>query len=147
VVGQGVLLLAVAALGLPGLGDLPPASAGRWALLVAGLGLMAIGLGIGLAGIRALGRNLTAAPRPKGGAELVEAGIYRFIRHPLYAAVVLAAIGWTMATASPGAAVASAVLAAWLDAKARREEAWLADAYPGYEAYRRRTRRFVPGLY
>jgi protein-S-isoprenylcysteine O-methyltransferase Ste14 len=147
VIGQGVLLLAVAALGLPGLGDLPPTSAGRWILLVVGLALMLVGLGVGLAGIRALGRNLTAAPRPKGGAVLVETGIYGAIRHPLYAALILAAIGWGLATASLGAGIATGALAGWLDAKSRREEAWLLDVYPTYAAYRRRTHRFVPGLY
>lgn len=146
-IGQGVLLLAVAALGLPGLGDLPPSSAGRGALLACGLALMVVAIGLGLAGIRALGRNLTAAPRPKGGAELVEAGIYRVIRHPLYAALVLAAIGWSLATASVAAGIATVALAGWLDAKSRREEAWLLETYPTYAAYRRRTRRFVPGLY
>jgi protein-S-isoprenylcysteine O-methyltransferase Ste14 len=38
-------------------------------------------------------------------------------------------------------------LAAVLDLKARREEAWLVVRYPGYAAYARRTRRFLPGLY
>jgi protein-S-isoprenylcysteine O-methyltransferase Ste14 len=39
------------------------------------------------------------------------------------------------------------LLGLWLDAKARREERWLVDAFPGYAAYRRRTHRFVPGIY
>jgi len=33
----------------------------------------------------------------------------------------------------------------WL--KSRREEAWLTERFPGYDAYRRRTRRFLPGLW
>jgi protein-S-isoprenylcysteine O-methyltransferase Ste14 len=38
-------------------------------------------------------------------------------------------------------------LGAYLELKSRREERWLAERYPGYEAYRRRTRwKFVPGL-
>ncbi len=41
----------------------------------------------------------------------------------------------------------SLVLAVVLDLKARREEAWLADRYPDYDAYRAATHRFVPGLY
>src|SRR6266540_1831336 len=40
------------------------------------------------------------------------------------------------------------VLAVLFDLKARREEAWLIERIPEYEAYRARTpRRFVPWLY
>ena len=147
VIGQAIGLVAVAALGLPGLGDLPPSTPIRWVLLLAGLALLALSAGIGLAGVRALGRNLTAVPRPREDATLVDHGIYRHIRHPLYASLIVGAVGWSLAMASAGSAVATVVLAAWLDAKSRREERWLGETYPDYEAYRRRTHRFVPGLY
>ena len=39
------------------------------------------------------------------------------------------------------------VLAALLDAKARREETWLLERYDAYAEYRRRSKRFVPGIY
>ena len=146
-VGQGVLLVLVAVLGLSGLAELSPTDAIGWLRLGAGLALLAGGALVGLAGLRALGPNLTAMPRPKPGAALVETGIYGVIRHPLYLAVFAAGLGWGVATASMPAALAAVLLGLWLDAKARREERWLADAFPGYAAYRRRTRRFLPGLY
>jgi protein-S-isoprenylcysteine O-methyltransferase Ste14 len=31
--------------------------------------------------------------------------------------------------------------------KARREERWLAEAYPGYAGYKRRTRKLIPFVY
>lgn len=147
VVGQAVLLALVALLGLPGLGALPPADLGRWVLLVVGLGLLGFGALVGMAGVRDLGASLTAVPRPKSGARMVDRGIYRRIRHPLYLAVVAVALGWSLAMASPAAVVAAVALAIWLDAKSRREEGWLIEAYEGYAAYRRRTARFVPGVY
>lgn len=147
VVGQGILLVLVTVLGLPGLAELPPTDATGWLCLGTGLALLAAGTLIGLAGLRALGRNLTAMPHPKRDAELVETGIYRVIRHPLYLAVFTTALGWAVAMASVPAALVAALLGLWLDAKARREERWLVDAHPGYPEYRRRTRRFIPGLY
>jgi len=39
------------------------------------------------------------------------------------------------------------VLAVFADLKSRREEAWLAEQFAGYAAYRQRTRRLVPLLY
>jgi protein-S-isoprenylcysteine O-methyltransferase Ste14 len=35
----------------------------------------------------------------------------------------------------------------FFDLKARREEAWLLAAYPGYAAYRRRVRKLFPFVY
>jgi protein-S-isoprenylcysteine O-methyltransferase Ste14 len=147
VIGQGILLVAVVALGIPGLARLPPSDAAGWARVAVGLALMATGGFVGLAGLRALGSSLTATPRPKQDAQFVDSGIYARIRHPLYVAVSLTALGWAVATATPAGIGVAVILAAWLDGKSRREEAWLLEAYPAYAAYRRRTHRFVPGVY
>ena len=146
-VGQGVLLVAVAAMGLLGLGALPPDSAAGWATVMLGLAVMAGGLVIGGLALRDLGTNLTAMPHPRADAQFVDAGIYRLIRHPMYAALITTAVGWVLVTTSVPAAVATAALAIWLDLKSRREEAWLLGHYAEYEAYRRRTHRFIPGAY
>lgn len=45
------------------------------------------------------------------------------------------------------APVSVALLAIVLDLKRRREEAWLAARYPGYGAYRARTKALIPFLY
>lgn len=147
VVGQGLLLVAVAALGLPGLSTLPPDTAAGWATTLLGLGVMAGGLLIGGVALRHLGASLTAMPHPREDALFVDAGIYRVVRHPMYAALISTALGWVLVTTSVPAAVATAALAVWLDLKSRREEAWLQGRYPEYEAYRRRTHRFIPGAY
>jgi protein-S-isoprenylcysteine O-methyltransferase Ste14 len=44
-------------------------------------------------------------------------------------------------------AIATAALLVFFDLKARREERWLEEAYPGYGDYRRRVRKLVPFLY
>lgn len=147
VVGQAILLLAVVAAGIPGLAGLPPSDASGWLRVIVGLALLAGGGLVGLAGLRALGSSLTATPRPKRGAEFVDSGIYARIRHPLYVAVTVTALGWALATGTPVGIAVAVVLALWLDAKSRREEAWLLEAYPPYAAYRQRTHRFVPGVY
>lgn len=148
VVGQAALIGLVGVLGLPGLMDLPPTSAWRSVLLAFGLVLLTAGLALGTRGARDLGRaNLTAVPRPKDEGTLVETGLYRHVRHPLYVAVMLAGMGWALATASIPSMVAAIALVAWMDLKSRREEAWLIARFPAYAEYRRRTSRFVPGVY
>lgn len=141
-VGQIVFIAAIAS--APGDAWPEPAQTiGRWsgALLVLG--------GLALAGraIFDLGPNLTPFPRPRQAGVLVEKGIYAVLRHPVYAGLVLITVGWSLLHGSVIGLVLTAAFAGFLDLKARREEELLAAAFPGYDAYRRRTKRFFPGLY
>lgn len=108
---------------------------------------MAVGGLVAVASILALGSSLSPFPRPTVANQLVETGAYRYVRHPVYAGIVLAAIGWGLLTASFLALFLTFILLFWFDFKARREEAWLADRHPSYAAYRARTRKFVPFVY
>ena len=100
----------------------------------------------GLVGLRA-GDALTAVPHPREGAKLVETGIYRLVRHPIYGGLVFAGAGWALLRGSFPALLGVTVLFAFFDLKRRREEAWLVERFPGYTAYRARTRRFIPWLW
>jgi protein-S-isoprenylcysteine O-methyltransferase Ste14 len=148
VIGQFVLLGLVALLSLPELGSLASPEAGaRWiGLLLGALGLL-LGGGLITLGVRDLGRQVTPLPRPPEDGQLVEAGVYRSIRHPIYAGVILFGVGWAALTGSLPSMVAALGLAVWMDLKARREETWLLARYPGYAAYRARSWRFVPRIY
>lgn len=148
--GEGWVLLQLvllAAIGAGGLAGLAWPEAWRPAALLVGSALILVG---GLLGSRAawdVRKGLSPFPRPLPGAPLVRSGVYRLIRHPIYAGILLAGVGWSVATGSLVALVLTGLLALLLDAKARREEAWLVEAHPGYRAYRDRTKRFVPWVY
>jgi protein-S-isoprenylcysteine O-methyltransferase Ste14 len=86
-------------------------------------------------------------PEPAQGADLVEHGWYRLIRHPIYGGLLLGAFGFAGATRSWSRFALALALALMLDAKARDEERRLAARYPAYEAYARRTKRFIPYLW
>jgi protein-S-isoprenylcysteine O-methyltransferase Ste14 len=123
------------------------AGAPRFAASVAGGALLVVGIALGYLGIRDLDRSLSPLPRPRDTAVLIQDGVYRRIRHPIYAGVILLAIGWGLFMASFAALALALALAVLLDLKARREEVWLRDRYPGYAAYAEHTTRFVPGIY
>lgn len=119
------------------------------------LGVGALGLGAGLAlrawAMAALGPAFTRALRaPEAVLQApVEAGPYRWLRHPGYLAALLALPAHALlATGRPaaGAAVAGVLAAAY----ARRipaEEALLAERFgPAWEGYRRRTALLLPGI-
>lgn len=114
---------------------------------VAGVALMAAGTALGVAGARALGSSASVLPRPKASGELVDSGAYALVRHPIYAGQLLGAAGLALVAASRRALLVVAVLAAVLTLKSAREEAFLAERYPGYAAYARRTRRLLPGIW
>jgi len=141
-------LVLFAAIGMGGLMRVLSVNEGLFPLtLAAGVSLIAVGLLVVAWGAAALGSNLTPFPRPRPSATLVETGAYHHVRHPIYSGLVLAAVGWSVATASPLALVPTVLLALLFDAKSRREEAWLTEGLPGYAAYRARTRKFLPGVY
>jgi protein-S-isoprenylcysteine O-methyltransferase Ste14 len=134
-------------LSLGALASLPPTAPLGWASVGAGLVIAGAGAWVALRGIRDLGANLTAVPAPRRGASLVDAGVYARIRHPIYAGVIAVGIGWALVAVSLPALLAAGALAVWLDLKSRREEIWLVAHHPGYADYRRRTHRFVAGVY
>jgi protein-S-isoprenylcysteine O-methyltransferase Ste14 len=119
----------------------------RMLTAVAGGALIVAGLALGFAAIRDLDRSLSPLPRPRETAVLVRHGVYSRLRHPIYAAAILVAVGWSLLTGSWLALALSAGLALVLDLKSRREEIWLRERYPDYAAYATLTRRFVPGIY
>lgn len=147
VIGQFALLGLLVVAGAPGLAEVWPTSLIGWLRFLGGLTAMAGGGWLVLRGLADLGDSMTPMPRPRTDGRLVEAGVYRRLRHPIYAGLICVGIGWSLLTASVPALLVALVLAAFLDAKARREEAWLLNRYEGYADYRGRTKRFLPGIY
>jgi protein-S-isoprenylcysteine O-methyltransferase Ste14 len=117
------------------------------ASIVAGSAMVAAGVVVGALGSLGLGGSLSPWPHPPPGGELVERGVYAYVRHPIYLAVMLAGLGWALVSASLVALGMAALLLVVLDLKARREEAWLRARVPAYAGYARRVKRFVPALY
>ena len=140
---QVVLLVAIAAAGLLG-----PAWSGavRVVSSVVGLGLVIAGLVLAVRGMVDLRDALTPLPYPRDGAELVETGVYARARHPIYGGLIVGAFGWGWLTASVVALGLAVALLAFFEAKSRREEVWLVERFPGYPAYRARTRRLIPWI-
>lgn len=117
-----------------------PWPAPAWAALAAGVALGVWALSANRPG------NFNVHPEPRAGGRLVREGPYRWIRHPMYSALLLAGLGVVIG-AGGWSAVTLAALATVLWLKARLEEAGMRAAHPDYADYERRTRRFVPFLF
>lgn len=121
---------------------------GRWHWII-GLGLMWVGLAIRIWSVLTLGASFRTTVEVDSDQPLVDTGPYRFVRHPSYTGILLLAVGYGLALNSRLALVILLVVP--LATTIRRitvEEATMAEVMGDpYEAYRRRTKRLLPGLW
>jgi protein-S-isoprenylcysteine O-methyltransferase Ste14 len=122
-----------------------PSTPRMWPLALALLAAAAV-LGLWTLGHNRWG-NFNIRPELRAGARLVTSGPYRWIRHPMYASVLLGLAGLVGIDARGWRIALLAALAAVLLVKAAREEDHLRAAFPEYAGYAARTWRLVPFLY
>jgi protein-S-isoprenylcysteine O-methyltransferase Ste14 len=91
-------------------------------------------------------RSFHASAAPTAGG-LVRSGPYRFIRHPIYTAVMF--FGWPAVVARPSAAALGFAVLMSLGALLRMlcEEDLLVRRYPAYVEYARTTKRMIPYVF
>jgi protein-S-isoprenylcysteine O-methyltransferase Ste14 len=88
--------------------------------------------------------HYTANPTAGG---LVTTGPYRYLRHPIYASILLLVWAVVSANASPASVALGVLATAMLVLRMIFEETLLRRAYPEYEDYARRTKRVVPFIF
>ena len=140
VLGQGVLF---------GIFGLVVVLTGSWPTGWSWVGLLLIGTGgfLMLQAAAALGEAFTAFPTPRESALAVQ-GVYRVLRHPMYAGIVLLFLGTAVLVSSVWAGAVSLVTAAFLWLKAGFEEKRLRIVYSAYDDYRKQVRgRLIPGVW
>jgi protein-S-isoprenylcysteine O-methyltransferase Ste14 len=127
-----------------------PAGQVGWARLL-GLALAALGLAVLLWALWnhfRVNRNIVnISPEPNAGNQLVQSGLYRFVRHPIYTGAMLAAFGTALAHGHIIPLLIALGLVAFFTYKSTFEESLLMQVYPEYAAYRQRTGRFLPRLF
>jgi protein-S-isoprenylcysteine O-methyltransferase Ste14 len=144
----GLLLLALI---LVAGGILEAATGGRrgWHPLVAALGVAAAWAGLALHAWarRTLARGWTPIVAPPADAVLVQDGPYAWVRHPLYAAILLLALGTVAAHYSRATLMATVGFGIGILLKGRAEDRALEQRFgERWRAYAARVRGFVPRL-
>ncbi|HEV2981689.1 MAG TPA: isoprenylcysteine carboxylmethyltransferase family protein [Solirubrobacteraceae bacterium] len=109
-----------------------------------GVALLVCGLGLAVWARVYLGRNWGMPMTQKDEPELVTAGPYKRVRHPIYSGLLAAALGTVLATNLYGL-IALAALAAYSIYSAKVEERQLCATFPAaYPPYKAQTKMLIP---
>lgn len=119
----------------------------RQIALVGGYIFLSGGLLFVVTGAWEIRSHITPLPFPRENARLVQSGPYAIVRHPIYCGAIFMAFGWALMTHGWLTLVYAVVLFGFFDIKSRREERWLHQKFPAYDAYRVRVHRLIPFLY
>jgi|SRR5690554_3999348 len=91
-----------------------------------------------------LKKNLSVFPTPRENSWLVDKGIYKYIRHPVYTGVVLAGLGYSVYSGSGYRLLVTILLLILFYFKSKYEEQKLTEVFDKYSEYKKRTGRFLP---
>lgn len=111
-----------------------------------GVIFIAPGIVILFISIKQLGTSLSANPVPREAGKLIETGIYKYVRHPIYTGLLLATLGSCVQSMAVVKFFVWMLLLALLIYKSKFEEKLLQKKYSTYTDYMKRTGRFVPRL-
>lgn len=91
--------------------------------------------------------KLRILPEPSANAILITKGPYRFIRHPMYTAILLGSIGLLINYFTWLRLAIAVALAIVLLIKLNWEEKMLSQKFDEYKEYMKHTRRILPLLF
>jgi protein-S-isoprenylcysteine O-methyltransferase Ste14 len=115
------------------------------ALRITGCTITFMGLVVSICSRLSLGANWSATVTYRQGHELVQRGLYRFVRHPMYTGFLLmiAGTGLVLGRMSSLSALIVAFLGTWW--KLNKEETLLSKHFPdAYQRYKSHTKALIP---
>lgn len=116
------------------------------AIVAGGIALTVLGIAFALWALATIGRHFDLELEVHQGHEIVRAGPYAFVRHPIYSGLIVHTIGAWLATGNLALIAGSlAITYPLLYLRARTEERMLRDELgPPYDVYAREVGMLVP---
>lgn len=110
------------------------------------LGIVGIILGLWAIVVMELGRfNIT--PDVHRNSRMVSKGPYKYIRHPMYASVLIVTLAWILDYFTIPRLIIWVVLIFDLIIKLKYEEKLLENRYKEYQDYRKSTKNLIPFIF
>ena len=106
-----------------------------------------IGFLIVIVALLQLNKNLSPFPTPKSDSELIQTGLYKYIRHPIYTGIILMTFGYGLYSNSSFKLIISILLLILFYFKSSYEEKMLQNKFSEYSEYKKTTGRFFPKFY
>jgi protein-S-isoprenylcysteine O-methyltransferase Ste14 len=93
-----------------------------------------------------LNKFISVFPTPVNGAQLVTNGAFKYVRHPIYAGIILGGAGLALMMNNFIQLVIVLLLYLLFEVKSDYEEQQLSKVFSDYETYKNRTHKFFPGI-
>jgi len=104
------------------------------------------GLGIIILSMLQLNTNLSPFPSPKAGSKLIQNGLYKYVRHPIYSGILITLCSYALYYESVYKLIILSLLYILFYFKSSYEEKRLLKTFPNYKIYKGNTGRFFPGI-
>lgn len=132
--------------------DLPSFLTGRFlppslTVEIAGIAAIVAGLAFAVSARLYLGTNWSAAVTLKEDHSLVQSGPYKYVRHPIYAGILLAFCGTAVVIGQWRGVLAVGLALLAFAYKSRVEESRMRETFPDYDQYSRNTASLIPFIY
>jgi protein-S-isoprenylcysteine O-methyltransferase Ste14 len=117
----------------------------RFVMILLGLAAIALGCIVNIKGRMNLGGNWANQIRIYKDQTLVTHGVYKIVRHPLYASLIWMFYGACLVYQNGAAFAANTLIfIPFMYYRAKQEEAMLCKRFINYETYRQKTGMFFP---
>ena len=112
-----------------------------------GLIVSIVGVIILIISLLQLSKNLSPFPSPKSNSQLIQTGLYKYIRHPIYTGILISFIGNSFFAGSVYKLAITFILVILFIFKSKYEEKKLSEKFGEYALYREKTGRFLPKVF
>lgn len=91
-------------------------------------------------------RSLSPFPSPRKDGALIENGLFKWVRHPIYSGILLSTLSYAIISGSLARLLCTILLFTFFYIKSSYEEGLLEKTYPKYAEYKKRGGRFFPRM-
>ena len=116
-----------------------------WMQIISGL-MIAAGTVLVILPILQLNKFISVFPTPVNGAQLITNGAFKFVRHPIYAGIILGGAGLALMMNNFIQLLIVILLYLLFEVKSDYEERQLSKVFKDYNDYKKHTFKFFPGL-
>lgn len=113
-------------------------------LKIVGLSISLAGLLVVILAILQLNKNLSPFPTPKDSSVLLQNGVFKLVRHPIYTGLIFLFFGYSIYKDSVFKLTITLLLIILFHNKTQYEEKQLQIKFPEYRTYKSKTGKFFP---